>query len=378
MKIAVDASQIIYSTGVSFYTSNLLKALSRIDKENEYLIFSSSLRAKDKLEKKLKELDLSTNFKFKTLGLPPSFFEFIWNKLQLGVVENFVGKVDVFHASDWTQPKSKKAKLITTIHDLAVLKYPDFFSSRILKNHKLKLEWIKKDKSLIIAVSNSTKKDIIKYLNIDSGRIKVIYEAIPYEHQIKIKDIDKKKIKEKYNLDKYFLFIGGLNPRKNLKRTARAFLKLFKKYKYLKLMVIGVRGEKHNNLAKDLNLPKNSLVYEDELSFKEFSSLYAGAIALVYPSLYEGFGLPVLEAMYHGCPVITSNISSLPEVAGDSALLVDPTKPDEIFRAIKNLLENNQLKQDLIKKGHVQVKKFSWQKTAKQTLNIYKSLITNH
>ena len=216
MKIGIDASQIVFGTGVSFYTSNLLRALSLINKKDEFIVFGSSLRARKVLENKIAKLSLSLNFKRKALPFPPAFFELFWNKLHWGNLENFVGRVDVFHSSDWTQPPAKKAKLVTTIHDLAVLKYPDYFPSRILRNQKLRLKWVKREADIIIAVSQATKRDIVELLKINSKRIQVIYEAVPKEHQFKVNKKEIEKIKRKYGLQDYILFVGTREPRKNL------------------------------------------------------------------------------------------------------------------------------------------------------------------
>lgn len=374
MRIAIDASQIVFGTGVSFYTSNLLKALSEINNKDEFIVFGSSLRAREKLENKIKDLNLKNNFKNRFFSFPPLFFEIFWNQIHLIKLENFVGKVDVFHASDWTQPPAKKAKLVTTIHDLAVLKYPEYFPSRILKNQKLRLEWIKKEADAIIAVSKSTKGDIVELLKIDPQKIHVIYEAVPLEHKVKVNKKDIEEVKRKYKLQNYILFVGTREPRKNLKRVIEAF----KKIKNLQLVIVGKKGWGKDKEFSMTNFQFSNIKFLDRVSNKELAILYAGAKCFVYPSFYEGFGLPVLEAMYYGCPVVCSNTSSLPEVAGKAAILVDPKRVDEIGLAIKKIIENKRLVRKLISKGFKQVKKFSWEKTAQQTLAVYQSLITNY
>lgn len=374
MKIGIDASQIVFGTGVSFYTSNLLQGLSEINSQDEFIVFASSLRARSQLKKKIRDLNLGNNFKKKILLFPPAFFEFFWNKIHLIKVENFIGKVDVFHASDWTQPPAKKAKLVTTIHDLAVLKYPQYFPSRILRNQKLRLKWIKKEADVIIAVSQATKKDIIELLKINPQKIHVIHEAVPLEHQIKITKNDVEEIKRKYDLQDYILCLGTREPRKNFPRVVKAFQKV----QGLKLVIVGKKGWRRDIKDSDLKSQMSKVKFIENANDKDLSALYAGAKCFVYPSLYEGFGLPVLEAMYHGCPVITSNVSSLPEVAGEAALLVDPESVNEISQAINKVINNPSIYSKLREKGLTRVKSFSWQKTAKKTLEVYKSLIINN
>lgn len=373
MKIAIDASQIVFGTGVSFYTSNLLKALSEINNRDEFIVFGSSLRAREKLENKIKDLNLKNNFKNRFFSLPPLFFEIFWNQIHLIKLENFVGKVDVFHTSDWTQPPAKKAKLVTTIHDLAVLKYPEYFSSRILKNQKLRLEWIKKEADAIIAVSQATKKDIVNLLKIDPQKIHVIYEAVPLEHKVKIDKEDIEEVKRKYKLQNYILFVGTREPRKNLNRVIEAF----KKIKNLQLVIVGKKGWGRDKEFSMTNFQFSNIKFLDRVSNKELAILYAGAKCFVYPSFYEGFGLPVLEAMYYGCPVITSNVSSLPEIVGKAAILVNPHDAKDIAKAIETIFTNKSTFYRLRKEGLRQVKKFSWRECARKTIKLYYQLKKN-
>jgi glycosyltransferase involved in cell wall biosynthesis len=373
MRIAIDASQIIYGTGVSLYTANLLKALSKIDKQNDYLVFGSSLRRKKQLSKKISELKLGKNFQTKIFSLPPSYFEIFWNRFHVGSIERFLGSIDVIHASDWTSPPVKAAKLVTTIHDLAVLKYSKQFHPRIIKNHKLRLAWVKKEADAVIAVSNSTKSDIITFLEIPEKKIQVIYEDLPQENKVKISKADIKRVLEKYHLKDFLLFVG-LNPRKNLIRVAKAFETLNSIYLKLKLVVVGKKQHNQQILKKAGVKKSKHIIFIESLNHKDLAALYSQAKCLLYPSLYEGFGLPILEAFYYSCPVITSNISSMPEVAGNAALIINPQDLNEIIMATDTLLKDKKLADKLILKGKKQLRKFSWEKAAKKTLQVYQSL----
>jgi len=375
MKIAIDASQIVFKTGVSFYTSNLLKGLSKIDKKNEYSVFASSFRGNKVLKKTINSLNLEKNFTNKLFTLPLSYFEIFWNRMHLGNIESFLGKIDIFHASDWIQPPVKQARVVTTIHDLAVYKYPELFPPRILVNQKLRLKWLKKEADAVIAVSESTKKDIIKYLEIDPKKIFVIYEAVPTEHQVKADKSLVKKIKQKLNLNNYLLFVGTLEPRKNLKNVIKAFKLVVAKHPDLKLVVVGKTGWKVDKSKYELEDLKPNIKFIEQADDKQLCALYAGAICLLYPSLYEGFGLPILEAINQGCPVVASNISSMPEIAGNAGLLVDPKKISKIATAVIKILESKSLREKLINLGYKQLNKFSWEKTARQTLEVYQSLV---
>jgi len=360
MRIGFDLSAVVYGTGVSVYTKNLVEALLRIDQKNKYVFFFASLR------RKLEEagLDLSTNnASVKNFKIPPTILEVLWNVLHLYPVENFVGEVDVFHASDWTQPPVKKAKLVTTIHDLSFLRYPNSVHPKVLSAQKRRLSWVKKEADLIIAVSEATKKEIIKLLGIPDKKIRVIHEALP---------ADFKKVKPKVNLKKlevkkpYLLASGSQAPRKNIERVIKAY-SLLKNEKNLQLVVTG-------NYRPQGKVPEG-VIFAGFVSKEEWAGLIKGAECLVYPSLYEGFGLPILEAYYLGTPVVTSNLSSMKEVGGMGAVLVDPLSVDSITKGVEKVLGNLQFKKALVEKAKKRVGDFSWEKAAKQTLAVYQEVI---
>ncbi|MFZ5366153.1 MAG: glycosyltransferase family 4 protein [Patescibacteria group bacterium] len=366
MKIGIDISQLAFpGTGVASYTENLVENLLKLDRGNEYVLFFSSLRAKIQNSKlKIK----NDNSKFKIFKFPPLLLEFLWNRLHLVPIETFTGKLDIFHSSDWLEPPARCPK-VTTIHDLAIFKYPETFVPRgghdIVSNLKRKLEWVKKESKLIIAVSESTKKDIVEILGIPEERIRVIYEACNTEFTERAKE-NTEKVKRKYGIEgDYILAVGTLEPRKNLKRVIEAFSLLTGSVP-VTLVIAGKFGwgtEISNDKFQMTNIKLLGYVPKEDLP-----ALYAGAQVFVYPSLYEGFGLPILEAMACGCPVVTSNVSSMPEVAGEAAILVDPLNVEDITLGIIKALKN---RKELIRKGLKRSVKFSWEKTAQETLRVY-------
>jgi len=381
MKIGIDISQIVYGTGVSFYTQNLVENLLKIDKKNEYVLFGGSLRQQEKLR----------DFGAKVFPFPPSLADFVWNRLHILPVEKFIGSIDVFHSSDWTQPPTKAAK-VTTIHDFGFLKYPETAHPKIAAVHKRRLEWVKKECDLIIAVSEATKKDIIEILGIPAEKIRVIYEATPTDidriEDQKVIDKVKKKFGVKGN---YLLTVATLEPRKNLKRIIEAF-KLFSNgsngnrinsnrleknsgNSRMTLVIVGKAGwdEEISRLAKK---QLSNIIFTGYINREvELSAFYSGAACFVFPSLYEGFGLPILEAMKCGCPVVSSNLSSMPEVAGEAGILVDPLDVKDIAWGINEVIGDKGRRESLIKKGFEQVKKFSWEKTARETLKVYQQAV---
>ncbi len=336
MKVGFDISQIAHNGGVGTYTKNLAQGLFG-QKGLELVFFYSSLRKPYK-----------GNLKgVKTLRLPPTLLEVLFNKMRNVPIDNFIGEVDVFHSSDWVQPPSR-AKKVTTYHDVVPLKYPEWSLKRIIDVHKRRLKIVEKEIDMVIAVSETTKRDLLEVSNIPPNKVIVIYEAAA-DYFKPQKEEEVENLRRKLGLpSEFILAIGGIGERRNL----RVVKKVSEGYNLV------ISGETLPWLA-DEDLPK----------------LYSAAKLLLYPSLYEGFGLPILEAFATGVPVITSNVSSMPEIAGDAAVLVDPRDEEDIKKKLKMVYFDNSLRKQLIKRGLAQAKKFSWKKAAKETAEVYRKLM---
>ncbi len=359
MKIAIDISPILYGTGVSIYTKNLVENLIKINNENEYVLFGGSLRRQNELK------DFANNFNKNVTGkistISPTLADLLWNRLHILTIERLIGNVDLVHTSDWSEPPAK-AKKVTTIHDLSPLKFPKLTHPKILSVHKRKLAWVREESNKIIVPSEATKKDLIE-LDFNEDKIVVIPEAVSDD----IKSASKKSIeavKKKYKVSGGYLLTVGINPRKNSERIIKAFEQV-KGGKDLKLIMVGRPTYINLDEERDIRITGH-------ISGEELVSLYTGAEAFLYPSLYEGFGLPILEAMACATPVVTSNISSMPEVAGDAAILVDPYSHESIAEGIKKAMRR---RKSLEKKGKENLKRFSWEITAKKTLDVYKQAL---
>ncbi|OGE65033.1 hypothetical protein A3I48_02080 [Candidatus Daviesbacteria bacterium RIFCSPLOWO2_02_FULL_36_7] len=338
IRVGMDISQLAHQGGVANYTQNLTDELSKIS-YLEMTYFYSSLRKS--YQGKLRNV--------KSFRLPPTLFEILFNRWRNVSIEKFIGPVDIFHSSDWIQPLTK-AKKVTTYHDVIPLKYPLWSHPKIVEVHKRRLKIVEEEIDMVIAVSESTKKDLLEVSRIPEEKITVIYEGPSYDFKPHSED-KKRKFKEKYNLPpKYVLTIGGIGERKNLARIEQAV-------------------SKYNLVITGQTLPW--------LSMEELALLYNCATVLLYCSLYEGFGLPILDAFSCGLPVVTSNVSSMPEVAGNAALFVDPLNIEDISRKLNEVLSDDKLRKELIKKGFEQVTKFSWKKTAEQTAKVYWQLINS-
>lgn len=382
MRIGIDISQIVYEgTGVATYTRSLVKSLLEVGQNHDFVLFGSSLRNRAPLNEFIKELD-KENIEKRFSLLPPKFLEFLWNGVHLFPIENFIGKVDIFHSSDWLEPPAKTAKKITTIHDLAIFKYPETFFARgghdIVKNQRKKLFFAKKECDLIICVSETTKNDAIEILGIPERKLKVIYEAVdPIYFPRKKEEVERVKNKSKIEGD-YLLCVGTREPRKNLERVVMAFSEIARDYPSLNLVIAGKFGwgeEKMSNVNPPAGGQMSNVKILGFVEKEDLAGLYSGATAFIYPSLYEGFGLPILEAMACGCPVVTSNVGSMKEIAAGFSVLVDPQSCENIASGILKLLKNSNQINELKIKGLKRVGEFSWEKSALQTLDVYHNLI---
>jgi glycosyltransferase involved in cell wall biosynthesis len=370
MIIGIDASAIQYNTGVSNYTLNLIRNLIKIDKINQYKIFFSSYR--QKLPKDIKALETNPNVTIHTYRYPVSFLEFIWNKLHLFPIEMFIGKCDIYHTSDWTQPPTIKAKTVTTVHDLVPFLYPEWSNKKIIDAHTRKMRLAQKKAKHFICVSKNTQKDLFRlFPKINPINTSVVYEAAEDKYG-KSSALKNTVINKQYGLNKYFLCQGTREPRKNLARTIEAFSNFKNKYpkSNFELVISGKYG-----WGKDvLKFKRPDIKILGYIPEKNMVSLHASAFCLIYPSLYEGFGLPVIKSLKVGVPVITSSASSMSEIAGKAALYVNPKSVDSILKAMEKICRNSQLRKQLKTSGKKIANRFSWQKTAKATLNIYKAI----
>lgn len=333
IKVGFDISQLAHQGGVNTYTRSLTAELAKTS-NLEMVYFYSSLRQSYKG-------NLKNVKKFK---LPPSLFEVLFNKLHNVNIERFVGSIDVFHSSDWVQPPSK-AKKVTTYHDVVPLKFPQWSHPKIVAVHQRRLKIVEREIDQVIAVSQSTKADLLKLSKIPANKITVIYEAAGRQFKLQSEKVVA-AFKKKYQLpDTFILAIGGVGERRNLTKVKEA-------------------TKNYNLVIAGQTIPW--LDYETELPL-----LYGSATLLLYPSLYEGFGLPILEAQACGTPIVTSNVSSMPEVAGSSAILVNPLNQDDITKNVREVMEDAKLQKDLIAKGLANAKRFSWERAAQETAQVY-------
>ncbi len=370
MKIALDVSQIVYQgTGVGRYTAELTKHLLQLETDHQFIFYAGSLRTRH-LINSFRTQSPWNQAVWKLTPFSPQISDFLFNRLNLSL-DPFVDQIDLFHASDWTHPRLK-VPTVTTVHDLVFLKHPQTLPSLIIKTQTRRLRRVIKFADHIIADSMSTKNDLVKTYQFNPDRISVIYlaHANYFKPQPKT-EID--RVKTKYRLSStYLLSLNTQEPRKNLQKIIEAFKAYLVAYPNttLELVLVGRHGW-GQKLTQDH--PKIKLL--GFVPDQDLPALYSGAQAFIYPSLYEGFGLPVLEAMACGAPVITSNLSSLPEVAGEAGILINPQNVFELRDAIQKALTRHDF---LSQQSLQQANHFSWQKTARQTMSVYEKIIKNY
>ncbi len=372
MRIGIDARLIHYSqAGIAQYTTHLVKALARIDPEDQFFLLQS--------RKEPEPLVNHPNFRRKGLWTPSH------HRLEQYILGLEVTRMqlDVLHSPDFIPPvrwPGANFRSVITVHDLAFLLYPNFLTPQAARYYG-QIDRAVRRADHIIAVSQSTKEDLIRLLGAPERKITVIYEAANPIYRPVDREEAWNKAKEHYpNLpEQFFLFVGTLEPRKNIPALLKAYKLLQDDYKtdQTKLVLAGRQGwlfDEIFRLVQDLHLEPHT-VFLGRVPTDVLLYLYNSAIALVHPAHYEGFGLPALEAMACGTPVITTNVSSLPEVVGDAAILVSPEDVEEMAVQMWRLLSDEELRKKLGAKGLSRAASFSWDKAARETLEIYRRVV---
>ncbi|RJQ37936.1 glycosyltransferase family 1 protein [Candidatus Microgenomates bacterium] len=288
-------------------------------------------------------------------------------------------KPDIFFSPTHYAPRFSPIPTVISVMDLSFLHFPELFKKSDLYQLKNWTAYSVKKASKIFTISKASKNDIIRKYGVPEDKVVVTYPGLKFKIQnskFKVQSMD--ELKKKYGISgKFILFVGTLQPRKNIEKLIEAYSKIVEENDFPVLVIVGKKGWLYEDILK---APKKYGV-EDKVKFLDFVPnedlpiLYQNALFFILPSLYEGFGLPVLEAMQNSCPVITSNVSSLPEAGGDAALYVDPKDTGDIASKMKLLINDEKLRKELIEKGHQQVKKFSWEKTAKETLKVLEEVV---
>jgi len=365
MKIGFDAKRLFHNnSGLGNYSRDLVRILSTFFPENDYYLFAK------KKSDKVNELLSKKNVFFKKIR-----FGIFTRQRKMGIdAQN--QNCDIFHGLSaelpikWT--KNKKIKKIVTIHDLIFLKYPEFYSFFDRKIHNWKIKRAIKKADIIIAISQQTKRDIIKYFNVPKEKIRVIYQTCNDNFRKLYSESELLSTSKKFNLPKNFILnVGTIEERKNLFSVVKAI-----KNTKIPLVVIG-KETKYSKLIKQFitkNNMQKQVYFLQNVSVTELAHIYKLATIFIYPSLYEGFGIPIIEAIFSKTPVITSDLSCLPEAGGNDSVYVNPMSIDDIRSKILYLWENPQERLRRTEKSLESAEKFKEEKIANELMKIYREI----
>lgn len=366
MHIGIDAHSVGAQLGGNeTYAVNLIEALAEVDPSNQYTLYVTKKSAVDRFS------DRWPNFKIRRT-LPHTPLVRIPLTLSAELRRN---PVDVLHVQ-YTAPPFAPCAIVATIHDLAFEHLPETFNRRSWMQLRLTVRKTARRAAHIITVSEYSRQDVIKTYGIEPERISVTHEAAPPGFTPVTDETELRRIRRTYGIERdYILALGSIQPRKNLVRLINAYSSLWKERENAipQLVIAGKRGwlEGETMRAAQLSAAAPDIRFIGYVAEADLPALFSGAMCFAYPSYFEGFGLPVLEAMQCGTPVIAGNQTSLPEVAGDAAVLVDPFEETGIADALRSLIENPDRRADLRIKGIERAKNFSWQQTARLTLQAY-------
>jgi len=377
-RIGIDyTSAVCQRAGIGRYTRGLIGALAEVDPAREYVLFMARPKARLAMRR-----DWPANFSLRTVPLSDRHLAIVWQRLRLPLpIELVTGRIELFHSPDFVLPPVWCARTVLTVHDLSFLRLPECSSPPLLAYLMDAVPRSIARADALLADSESTRRDLIELLHVPEDRIFVIYAGVDEHFRPEREPADAARRKQ-YGLERpYILGVGTLQPRKNFSGLIRAFHCLIEEHNVPHdLVIAGGKGWLYDDLfatVAELGLEERvrvlGFVPDDDLP-----ALYRGADVFAFPSLYEGFGIPVLEAMGCGTPVVTSNVSSLPEVAGDAALQVPPDDLDGLADALWRSISDSALREAQRARGFQQVARFTWRRAAEDLIGVYARVAPSH
>jgi glycosyltransferase involved in cell wall biosynthesis len=364
MRVAIDTRK-IHDFGIGTYIRNLLRQLARIDRDTEYVLLC-------------REPDLGIAAQlgpnFRSVREPSPNYS-LREQIHVPWVLRRE-RPDVYHAPHYVLPAAVRCRSVVTIHDCIHLMFPQYLPNRAAYAYARASMWAASRRSdRILTVSEASKRDILSLFNVKPEKIVVVYNAIDEHFWETPAEEDVARVRERYQLDHEFvLYVGNIKPHKNLVRLIEAFAEFRRDgFESVKLLIIGDEISKLPALRRAVHRHKlhKHVRFFGFVPSRTLAILYRLAAVFVFPSLYEGFGLPPLEAMASGTPVITSNVSSLPEVVGDAAVLIDPLQPEAIADALGRVLSDSALREELRQRGLERARHFSWERSIRRVREIY-------
>jgi len=366
MKITLDATALLARRfGIGFYAENLVRSLAEIDRENRYQLLYQYVRP----ARREPYLPSAPNFRPLRRRLPYFLADLLYNPFGL-VGDGFVGRADLFHALRGFLPRCRRVKTVWTLYDLAFKVNPGWFTPETAAGLEKVTRRNLDRADHVITISEHTREDLVRFYGYPAERITPILLGVP-RHALEPDEDDEILAAHPDAPMPYFLFVGTLEPRKNVVRLVEAFSRLDTPHS---LVLVGAQGWMSEPIFSAIAASprREKILWRNYCSAAELERLYRHAEVFVYPSLYEGFGLPVLEAMAHGCPVITARTSSLPEVGGDAVVYVDPEDTADLADEMHTLATSERIRNALAEKGRARAANFSWQETARKTLEVYR------
>jgi glycosyltransferase involved in cell wall biosynthesis len=368
MKIGIDsrAAKWYRGTGIGTYSYQLINSLNKIDKFNDYLLFMPNNSC----------CDVNFNSNFSIRNITQDMQGNFWDEVNIPNILKSED-IDIYHVpqNGIGLPNEKTCPFVITLHDIIPYKMPETVGERYLEIFLREMPKIIPLCDGIITVSNYSKQDIVKAFNFPEEKIFVTHLANEDIYVPLKKSYCKDFIAKYYSIeDDFILYVGGFSPRKNIVGLIQAYSKL--KAKNTKLVIVGSQGKSYNlykSTAEKYNV-SNDVIFPGFIPLEHMPIFYNAARLFVYPSLYEGFGLPPIEAMACGTPIIASNTTSVPEVVKDAGILINPYDIDELTKSMEKVLEDSSLRKELINKALLRSSEFSWLKTAKTTLDAFKTI----
>ena len=362
MRIGIDARLTYYSqAGISRYIQRLVKELPLLDPAVTWIVIQS--------RKDLRTL---------AGGRRVNAWTPCHHRLERWALggELLPHRLNLLHSPDFIPPRFGAGRTVITVHDLNFVHFPQFLTADSLRYYAGQIEWAIDRADHILADSHQTRQDLLQYLNAPPDKVTTVHLAADEQ----FRPLSDLPVLQRYRLSPgYILFVGTLEPRKNIPTLLAAYrILLDRNATELPLVLVGRRGWLAEGIFETLDalqLDRQVRILDDVMGLESLVQLYNGAGLLVIPSFYEGFGLPVLEAMACHTPVLAADRGSLPEIVGEAGLLINPEDPDELAAAIERILRDDLLRADLIEKGRVQAAKFTWAETARQTLQVYRQVL---
>lgn len=376
MRIGIDyAAAVNQVAGIGRYTRCLVSALAEVDRDNEYVLFYGRRREQPKLP-----LAETPNFRGKMLPLSDWALTVLWHRLGVPVpLDVLTGRLHLLHSPDFVLPPLWRGAAVLTVHDLSFILFPECADSRLRAYLTKAVPLSVARADLVLVDSENTKNDVICLLDAAPERVEVLYLGVEDHFRPVADEARRAAVRAKYGLEGPFLLtVGLIEPRKNLTRLLEAYrdLRMRRRGWECRLVIAGPKGWLYEEVFRKVGELKlqDSITFLGFVAEEDLPVLYSLADLFVYPSLYEGFGLPPLEAMACGVPVVCSNAAALPEVVGDAAVTFPPTDTQALSAAVEEVLDREALRRTLVERGLKRAGQFSWRAAAQRLVELYRSL----